>query len=469
MKSQIGLIGLAVMGRNFALNFSNKNIPISVYNRTSQITDDFIDTYSRSNLKGFISLQDFVNSLEKPRKILLIVKAGRAVDNVIQELIPLLDPNDTIIDCGNSYFKDTQARQKYLQEKEIQYIGMGISGGEEGALNGPSLMPGGEKEVVEKLLPLLEKVAAPSPTPCVAYMGNNGAGHYVKMIHNGIEYADMQLIAEIYHLGRKVFKMDNLTLSQLFEQFQKTELNSYLVEITAKILRTPDSTPDTFLVDKILDVAEAKGTGKWTVQEAVELDEMVPSIMAAISARSKSKEKRKRQELERKYKRDNKEQLLPSSNEINLLLQEAMLAAKILSYAQGIDLLQKASEVYQFDLNLSKIAKVWRGGCIIRSSLLNTIADHFEKSEQSLLFSPFFQERLQQCMGSLRKLIGIAQGNTIPVGSLSGALFYFDLNSTDNLPMNLIQAQRDYFGAHEFARTDRPGRFHYQWSENGNN
>ncbi|MEI8347570.1 MAG: NADP-dependent phosphogluconate dehydrogenase, partial [Pseudomonadota bacterium] len=388
----VGLIGLAVMGQNFVINMARHGFRVAVFNRTIETTHEFLGGKAQGlPIEGSYSLQELINRLQRPRKIILLVKAGKAVDDVLESLIPLLERGDLLIDSGNSYFRDTERRMEMLSAKGIHYVGMGISGGEMGALLGPSIMPGGHKEAVDLIMPILTKVAAQNPAPCVAYMGKKGAGHFVKMAHNGIEYADMQLIAEIYDLARYAFDLSISQIQEFFESLKKGPLDSYLIEITAKILkREDDHHPGEWIGDYIQDVAEGKGTGIWTAQESLTLGVPTPSIAAAVFARNISTYRKRRNILSQIYPAAKRVQV--EVKEIFESLEQAMLAGKILCYAQGMDLLSKASSEYQYDLNLAEVARIWRGGCIIRSVLLNDIAESFYQGPQlSMLESPQFR------------------------------------------------------------------------------
>lgn len=373
-KNDIGLIGLAVMGQNLVLNLADKGFKVVVYNRTAEVTKKFLEDKGKNpNVTPSYSLEEMLSKLERPRKIILLVKAGDAVDKVTEMLFPLLDRDDLIIDAGNSYFKDTQKRIDAAEKHGINFLGMGISGGEQGALLGPSIMLGGDKKICNDLLPILNKIAAQKPEPCVDYLGNSSSGHYVKMVHNGIEYADMQLIAEIYDVAQNIYGMDNVALSELFFKLNQGELNSYLIEITAKIFNKKDE-DNSFIIDKILDCAEEKGTGKWTLQEALEVGVAIPTIASAIQSRHLSMLKKERQEMSLKYPRNSFNKNTAKLEETFNLIEGALLSGKILSYIQGMQLLSKASEIYDFNLKLSSVAKIWRGGCIIRAKILDKIS-----------------------------------------------------------------------------------------------
>lgn len=465
-KSNIGLAGLAVMGQNFVLNLASRGLQVSVYNRTAKTTNEFMEKSAKGkNIIPTYDLKEFVLSLERPRKIILLVKAGAPVDVMIEQILPYLDKGDILVDSGNSFYKDTERRMNELTPKGIHYIGMGISGGEKGALLGPALMPGGDKEAVMKIMPLLEKTAALAPTPCISYMGKHGAGHFVKMVHNGIEYADMQLIAEIYDMAKRLYGLSNNAIQNIFERFDDTELSSYLIEITTKIFKHKDQENSDLLVDKIMDAAEGKGTGKWTVQEALNLGTPVSGIAAALQARYLSTFKKDREQLAKNYPKEIQIQKL-KDEEVFHLLKGALLTGKILAYTEGMDMLARASKEYDFELNLSEIAKVWRGGCIIRSMMLNHIADAYQKNNHAtMLDHPYFKDLINQNISHLRQAIASATLQGIPVAALSAGLSYFDSMTSKNLPANLTQAQRDFFGAHTYKRIDREGIFHTEWEE----
>jgi 6-phosphogluconate dehydrogenase len=468
-QQSFGVIGLAVMGENLALNVERNGFPISVYNRTPEKTDAFMAERAQDkNVYAAYSIEDFVQSLERPRKILIMVKAGAPVDAVINQLKPLLDEGDIIIDGGNSLFDDTARRTRELEPSGFRFIGMGVSGGEEGALNGPSLMPGGTKSSYEYLEPILTKIAAQvDDGPCVTYIGPAGAGHYVKMVHNGIEYGDMQLIAEAYDLLKTALGLDANQLHEVFAEWNTTdELNSYLIEITADIFNYSD--PDTHqpLVDVILDAAGQKGTGRWTVQSALELGISIPTMTAAVNARIMSAFKKERVAASEiltgpsgKYEGDTKTFI----NQI----RDALYCSKICSYAQGMALLSAASKAYSYDLNLSETARIWKGGCIIRAGFLNKIKSAFKDNPElpNLLLAPEFKQTILDRQDAWREVLAQSAKLGIPVPAFSASLDYFDSYRRDRLPQNLTQAQRDYFGAHTYERVDKPGFFHTAWTE----
>jgi 6-phosphogluconate dehydrogenase len=468
-QQSFGVIGLAVMGENLALNVERNGFPISVYNRTPEKTDAFMAERAQGkNVYAAYSIEDFVQSLERPRKILIMVKAGAPVDAVINQLKPLLDEGDIIIDGGNSLFDDTARRTRELEPSGFRFIGMGVSGGEEGALNGPSLMPGGTKSSYEYLEPILTKIAAQvDDGPCVTYIGPAGAGHYVKMVHNGIEYGDMQLIAEAYDLLKTALGLDANQLHEVFAEWNTTdELNSYLIEITADIFNYRDPDTKQPLVDVILDAAGQKGTGRWTVQSALELGISIPTMTAAVNARIMSAFKKERVAASEiltgpsgKYEGDTKTFI----NQI----RDALYCSKICSYAQGMALLSAASKAYSYDLNLSETARIWKGGCIIRAGFLNKIKSAFKDNPElpNLLLAPEFKQTILDRQDAWREVLAQSAKLGIPVPAFSASLDYFDSYRRDRLPQNLTQAQRDYFGAHTYERVDKAGFFHTAWTE----
>jgi len=468
-QQSFGVIGLAVMGENLALNVERNGFPIAVYNRTPEKTNAFMTERAQGkNVVATYSLEEFVNALERPRKILIMVKAGAPVDAVIQQLKPLLDEGDIIIDGGNSLYEDTARRTRELEPEGFRFIGMGVSGGEEGALNGPSLMPGGTKSSYEYLSPIFNKIAAQvEDGPCVTYIGPGGAGHYVKMVHNGIEYGDMQLIAEAYSLLKDGLGLDNRQLHEIFAEWNTTdELNSYLIEITADIFRYIDPATKNHLVDMILDSAGQKGTGRWTVQSALEFGVCIPTITAAVNARIMSSYKQERVAAS---------QILPGPTGtyqgdakafINMV-RDALYCSKICSYAQGMALLATASKEYSYDLNLSEMARIWKGGCIIRAGFLGKIQSAFMENPSlpNLLLAPEFKQTILDRQEAWREVLAAAAKLGIPVPAFSASLDYFDSYRRDRLPQNLTQAQRDYFGAHTYERIDKEGFFHTEWTK----
>jgi 6-phosphogluconate dehydrogenase len=470
MAQSFGLIGLAVMGENLALNIERNGFPIAVYNRTSAKTDEFMSTRAQGkNVKAAYSLEEFVQSLERPRKILIMVKAGAPVDYVINDLKPLLQEGDMIIDGGNSLYTDTERRTKELESTGLRYIGMGVSGGEEGALNGPSLMPGGTKEAYDAIEPIVTKIAAQvDDGPCVTFIGPGGAGHYVKMVHNGIEYGDMQLIAEAYDMLKSALGLDHKQLHEVFAEWNTTdELDSFLIEITTNIFKKMDDETGLPLVDVILDAAGQKGTGKWTVETALDLGIAIPTIVAAVNARIMSSIKNQRVAASKeltgpsgKYDGDTKAFI----NKV----RDALYCSKICSYAQGMALIGKASEdLFNSQVDLGECARIWKGGCIIRARFLGKIKHAFDENPQlpNLLLAPEFKQTILDRQEAWREVIMTAAKLGIPVPAFSASLDYFDSYRRDRLPQNLTQAQRDYFGAHTFERTDKPRGefFHAEW------
>jgi len=466
-KQQIGVIGLAVMGKNLALNIESRGFSISVYNRSVEKTEEFLKEAEGKNVVGAFSIEDFVNSLETPRKILIMVKAGAPTDSTIEALLPYLDKGDILIDGGNTYYKDTQRRNKTLSDSGIHFIGTGVSGGEEGALNGPSIMPGGQAEAFELVKPIFEAISAKvDGEPCTTYIGPDGAGHYVKMVHNGIEYGDMQLISEAYFLLKNVLGLTADELHNVFSDWNKGELDSYLIEITADIFTKTDEETGKPLVDVILDKAGQKGTGKWTSQSTLDLGVPLSIITESVFARfiSAMKEERVKASkiLSGPYNytfNGNKEELIED-------VRKALYMSKICSYAQGFAQLRAASDEYNWDLNYGDIAMIFRGGCIIRAAFLQKIKEAYDLDAKlaNLLLDPYFKEIVESYQGALRKISIVSIEAGVPIPCFSAALAYYDSYRTATLPANLIQAQRDYFGAHTYERTDKEGKFHTQWT-----
>ena len=462
-----GVIGLAVMGENIALNVERNGFPIAVYNRSREKTDAFMAYRAQGrNVRAAFSLEQFVASLERPRKILVMVQAGKPVDAVIQQLKPLLQEGDIIIDGGNSWFEDTERRTQELEPTGLRYIGMGVSGGEEGALNGPSLMPGGTKSSYEYLSPIFNKIAAQvDDGPCVTYIGPGGSGHYVKMVHNGIEYGDMQLIAEAYDLLKNVAGLNAAQLHEVFSQWNTTdELNSFLIEITANIFPYVDPETKIPLVDLIVDAAGQKGTGRWTVQTALELGVAIPTITAAVNSRILSSIRDERIAASKQITGPNAKYGGDIAAFVNMV-RDALYCSKICSYAQGMALLSTASKTYNWELNLGEMARIWKGGCIIRAGFLNKIKKAFDENPAlpNLLLAPEFKQTILDRQAAWREVIVTAAKLGIPVPAFSASLDYFDSYRRDRLPQNLTQAQRDYFGAHTYKRTDKEGTFHTEW------
>ncbi len=463
-----GLIGLAVMGQNLALNVESRGFSVAVYNRTASRTQEFMDRPARGkNIIGTRSIPDFVAALSRPRKIMLMVKAGQPVDDFIEQLLPHLENGDLIIDGGNSHFPDTIRRSKAMAEKGILYIGTGVSGGEEGALHGPSIMPGGQREAYDLVAPILTKIAAPvDGEPCCTYLGPDGAGHYVKMVHNGIEYGDMQLIAEAYFMMKHALGLGARELHQVFATWNEGDLDSYLIEITRDIFARTDEETGEPLVEMILDRAGQKGTGKWTSQSALDLGVAAPTIAEAVFARCMSAVKEERAAAAKvlgsagaAYEGD--------AEEFIEAIRQALYASKICSYAQGFALMKEAGKEYGWDLKFGEIAKIWRGGCIIRARFLHHITEAYERNPglANLMLDPFFQEVLESAQEKWRHVVASATTLGYPVPALSSALAYFDSCRRERLPANLIQAQRDYFGAHTYVRADKEGAFHTEWTK----
>jgi len=466
-KQQIGVIGLAVMGKNLALNIESRGYTVAVFNRSYDKTEQFLQEEAKG--KQFIgakTMEEFVASLESPRKILLMVQAGKATDATIDALKPLLDKGDIIIDGGNTYFQDTIRRNAELQELGFNFIGTGVSGGEEGALKGPSIMPGGKEEAYELVRPILEAISAKvGSDACCTYIGPNGAGHYVKMVHNGIEYGDMQLISEAYYILKNVLNLNADELAEVFQEWNKGELDSYLIEITADIFRKKDEETGQPLVDVILDKAGQKGTGKWTSQNALDLGVPLPIITESVFARYISALKDERIVASQKLTGP---ATTPFDGDRNALIEQvrkALFLSKICSYAQGFAQMRTASEEYDWNLRYGDIAMIFRGGCIIRAQFLQQIKDAYDVEPElaNLLLDPYFNNIAANYQSALRDVVSIAIQKGIPVPGFASAINYYDSYRAETLPANLIQAQRDYFGAHTYERTDKAGTFHTQW------
>jgi 6-phosphogluconate dehydrogenase len=462
-KSQIGLIGLAVMGANLARNLADKKIQTVVYNRTKEKTIGFIRIYGSDYLEGETSLKGFVESIKRPRKIIIMVKAGEPIDAVIKQLLPHLNTNDIIIDCGNSNYKDTQRRFTELKKKKINFIGCGVSGGEEGALNGPSLMPGGSKKSYQSIAPIFRKIAAKdfAGKPTLTYIGDNGAGHLVKTVHNGIEYGVMQIMAEAYDILRKFYKLSPPKIADIFEKYNKGQLQSYLFEIAITVLNQKDDLKRGYLVNKILDKASQKGTGKWTAQAALEQGVATPSITEAVFARVLSSEKDRRTHISKLYKAEKKRRKVPLKKFIKYL-EKALYAAMLSNYAQGYDLISKTAEAEKWNINLKEISRIWEGGCIIRAKILNFL--HKNATTNKHLFEiPKIAKEMKRNIPHLRFIAAFGTENGIPISGLSASLNYFESITQESLPANFIQGLRDYFGAHTYERTDRKGTYHTKW------
>jgi 6-phosphogluconate dehydrogenase len=465
-KQQVGLVGLAVMGESLALNIESRGYSMAVFNRTYSKTEEFMN--GRAKGRKFVgpeTLQEFVNSLETPRKIILMVKAGKPVDDFINQLVPLVAKGDLLVDGGNSFFEDTIRRGKALAEKGILYIGTGVSGGEEGALKGPSIMPGGQKEAYALIAPVLTAISAKVDNqPCCTYIGPDGAGHYVKMVHNGIEYGDMQLIAEAYYLLHQALGLSSRDLHDVFSQWNAGELNSYLIQITADIFKRIDEQSGKALVEVVLDKAGQKGTGKWTTVSALDLGVPAPTMAEAVFARCMSAVKDERVAASRVLSgptggfKGDKQAFIAA-------IRDALYASKICSYAQGFQLMRAASAERNWSLRMGEIAMIWRGGCIIRAHFLNRIKQAYDRDPEiaNLLLDPYFKEIVDRSQANWRKVVSVSAEMGIPAPAFSSALAYYDSYRRERLPANLIQAQRDYFGAHTYERVDQPGTFHSAW------
>lgn len=467
-KQQIGVVGLAVMGKNLAFNIESKGYTVSVYNRSREKTDAMMKEAEGKNVVPTYSIQEFVNSLERPRKILIMVKAGAATDATIEQLIPYLDQGDILIDGGNAYYEDTIRRNKQLSELGFNFVGMGVSGGEEGALKGPSLMPGGQKEAYDLVEPIVKAISAKvNDEPCATYIGPDGAGHYVKMVHNGIEYGDMQLIGESYFMLKHYLGLSNEELHEVFAEWNKGELDSYLIEITADIFRKKDPETGKHMVDVILDKAGQKGTGKWTSQSALDLGINLSLITESVFARNISAIKDERVKASKVLSGPTKEAFAGDKQEFIEQVRQALYLSKICSYAQGFAQLRAASNEYNWDLNYGDIAMIWRGGCIIRAQFLQKIKEAYDRDPalDNLLLDEYFKDIADRYQEALRKVVATAALNGIAAPCFSSALAYFDSYRTETLPANLLQAQRDYFGAHTFERVDKEGVFHFNWMD----
>lgn len=478
-KTNIGLIGLAVMGENLALNMADKGWQVSVYNRTvpgveEGVVERFINGRAKDkSIEGYTDISDFVESVSAPRKIMMMVRAGAAIDELMEQLFPHLSAGDILIDGGNSNFGDTNRRVALAESKGFRFVGAGVSGGEEGALNGASIMPGGSVTAWDEVKPILQSIAARASdgTPCCDWIGPGGSGHFVKMIHNGIEYGDMQLISEAYWVMKNLLQLNNEEMASVFSHWNEGKLRSYLVEITANILRHKDKTGG-YLIDKIMDTAGQKGTGKWSVINAMELGMPLGLIATAVFERSLSSQKNLRVAASKQFVTQHAQTVY---NKVELVgdIYSALYASKLVSYAQGFAVLQKASETFGWHLDLASIARMWRGGCIIRSVFLNDIAAAFEASEkpQHLLLAPYFRTEIKSLLPGWKHLVAHAMTEELPVPAFSSALNYFYSLVSSKLPANMIQAQRDYFGAHTFERTDelRGQFFHENWTGHGGN
>lgn len=470
-KTDIGLVGLAVMGENLVLNMESKGFSVSVYNRTVEKVDNFVSGRAKGkNIVGTRSVEEFAQSLSKPRKVMIMVKAGKPVDAFIDQVIPYLEKGDIIIDGGNSNYDDSIRRTEYVESKGLLYIGTGVSGGEEGALKGPSIMPGGSPAAWPHVKDIFQKISAQvNNEPCCEWIGANGAGHYIKMVHNGIEYGDMQLICEGYQIMKELLGMSADEMHDVFAEWNKGELDSYLIEITRDILgfKDEDGQP---MVDKILDTAGQKGTGKWTGISALSMGIPLTLIGEAVFARCLSAQKEERIKASQ-FLTGPKPAFDGDKKSFINDIKEALFASKLISYAQGFALFREAAKEYNWDLNYGEIAKIWRGGCIIRSAFLNDITQAFNQQPdlENLLMAPFFKQKVEAAQQGWRRVVAVAITNGIPVPALATALNYYDGYRSERLPANLLQAQRDYFGAHTYERVDKPRGefFHTNWTGRG--
>jgi 6-phosphogluconate dehydrogenase len=467
--AQFGIIGLGTMGANLALNIEEHGSAVAVWNLETEWVDRFLANNAGRRLIGAHTLQEFCRSLERPRRILLMITAGDPVEQTLLKLSPYLSPGDIVIDGGNSYFKDTMRRETQLRQTMVSYFGMGVSGGEEGARHGPSLMPGGSREAYEHLAPILQSVAAKSDSgPCVTYVGPDGSGHFVKMVHNGIEYADMQLIAEAYDILSRALGLNAAELAEIFAEWNRGPLESYLIDITAQILCVADPETGNPLVDMVLDKAGQKGTGRWTAQVALDLGVPVPTITAAIDERAMSSMKEERELANQLVYSSADSRYSGDKRELIRAVHDALHASKICSYAQGMKLIREGSQEWQWNINLREMARTWKGGCIIRARFLDSIMRAYEKHPElpNLLLDYDFMTAVRKAEPGWRMVVGTAVRMGIPVPAMSASLSYFDSYRSAQLPQNLTQAQRDYFGAHTYQRKDRPnaGSVHSDWA-----
>ncbi|WP_145946016.1 NADP-dependent phosphogluconate dehydrogenase [Paenibacillus sp. Y412MC10] len=467
-KQQIGVAGLAVMGKNLALNMESKGFAVALYNRSPEKTKELLAEAEGKNFVGTFSIEEFVQSLETPRKIMMMVKAGGPTDALIEQLVPHLEEGDILIDGGNAFFPDTERRYRELQAKGIRFIGAGVSGGEEGALKGPAIMPGGQKDAYELVEPILTAISAKvNGDPCSTYIGEGGSGHYVKMVHNGIEYGDMQLIGEAYHLLKDVLGLGTEELHDIFTEWNRGELDSYLIEITADIFSKKDPDTGKPMVDVILDAAGQKGTGKWTSQSSLDLGVPLSIVTESVFARFLSAMKEERVEASKILKGPHTAPYDGDEREFVEAVRKALYASKISSYAQGFAQLRAASEEFNWNLNFGSIAMIFRGGCIIRARFLENIKQAYDKNPElkNLLLDDYFGWVVTNYQDAWRNVVSVAMQRGIPVPAFASALAYYDSYRTERLPANLLQAQRDYFGAHTFQRVDKEGTFHFQWIE----
>ncbi|WNR46524.1 NADP-dependent phosphogluconate dehydrogenase [Paenibacillus roseipurpureus] len=468
-KQQIGVVGLAVMGKNLALNIESRGFTVSVFNRSAEKTKELLQEAPGKQLVGTYSVEEFVQSLEVPRKILIMVKAGGPTDDTINQLLPHLDKGDILIDGGNAFFPDTQRRNKELEAHGIRFVGTGVSGGEEGALKGPAIMPGGQEDAYKLVEPILTAISAKvGEDACCTYIGPDGAGHYVKMVHNGIEYGDMQLICEAYQLLKDVLNVSTEELHEIFTEWNNGELDSYLIEITRDIFTKYDGETGKPMVDVILDSAGQKGTGKWTSQSALDLGVPLSIITESVFARFISAMKEERVAASKVLKGPSAPAFTGDRKAFIEAVRQALYASKICSYAQGFAQMRAASEEYKWDLKYGSIAMIFRGGCIIRARFLQNIKDAYDRNPElkNLLLDSYFTGVVENYQQSWRTVIAEAVTRGIAVPSFASALAYYDSYRTERLPANLLQAQRDYFGAHTFQRVDKEGSFHYNWMGN---
>ncbi len=468
--AKIGMIGLAVMGENLAMNIERNGFPIAVFNRDPAKVDNFVARARGKQVIPTKSPEEFVRSLERPRKAILLVKAGDPVDWTIAQIKPFMDQGDIIIDGGNSYFVDTERREKALKAEGINFIGSGVSGGEKGALWGPSLMPGGDRDAYEQIRPIWEAIAAKvDDGPCVTYIGPGGAGHFVKMVHNGIEYGDMQLIAEAYDIMRNVLGLGAAEMADIFDEWNRGDLESFLIEITANILRVKDPETGQPLVDLILDKAGQKGTGKWTSEVALNLGVIVPTIDAAIDTRTLSGRKEERLEASKQISGPPRAQYTGDKSAMIEAIHDALYASKICSYAQGMNLIRAGSEKWNWNINLGEVSRIWKGGCIIRAQFLDKIKQAYQRRLElpNLLLDPDFKAWVEEAQPNWRLAVTTAMQHGVPVLAMACSLNYFDMYRAANLPLNLTQAQRDFFGSHTYERIDKPGAapVHTEWEE----
>src|SRR5271170_7097702 len=468
-KADIGVLGLAVMGANLARNAAHHGFGVAVFNRNHERTDALMAEHGKEGrFFPAKALPEFIASIAKPRPILIMVKAGKPVDEVIDELLPHLEENDIIIDGGNSLFTDTARRYEACEKKKIHFVGMGVSGGEEGALEGPSMMPGGDRQAWDRIAPMLTKMAAQvDGVPCCTYIGPEGAGHYVKMVHNGIEYADMQLIAEAYDLLKSVYGLDAPAMAEIFQTWKQGDLDSYLIEITAAVLRKRDATGGA-LVDAIVDEAEQKGTGRWTAQSALDLGVPLTSITEAVYSRALSARRTQRAAAEKFFPHPRLLPRNPDRGEIDAI-QNALYASKIVAYAQGFEQMTAAAEQFGWSLKLGEVSKIWRGGCIIRARFLDRIREAYDdgKPVSNLLLESYFRDAVEKAEPAWRRVVSMAIEHGVAVPAFASSLAYYDGLRHSRGPANLLQGLRDYFGAHTYRRLDKEGSFHTRWGQDG--